>query len=497
MNKKKTISLLLLISLLSSLTACGETTTETTADTAETTAVPETESVETDIIAARKAVSDNLPVMDFSGEEYHIISDENNTGYVLAEELTGDVVSDAVYNRMIDITERFNVTLAESVGGGYGATSTFVKNAVQSGDTTYDIATYHYVQMGIDTLNYLFRDFNTVPYIDFEKPWWNSSTKDILTYKDVTFLAFGDMTISNVNLSGCVYYNKDMAEEYSLEDIYGLVTEGRWTKDKMMEMCSTVYRDTNGDGVKDAGDRYGQAVSLNGFADGYLWSFGKMILEPQEDGSFRDVWYDEKVVDIAAFLYDMISNQQSVYAVSEWDIDYYMFAEGKTLMAVSSLRGVSWGLREVEWDYAIVPVPKWDENQERYQTYVGGSAMAEAVLQTASHLEMVGIVTEALNAEGWKSLMPAFYDISMKYKGTRDEQSIEMLDILMDGRIYDFGYVYGGWDSAGGGAGFWLMKIIRDNGGDVASFYASKQDAWETYMESIYEAFDTYLENNP
>jgi hypothetical protein len=99
-------------------------------------------------------------------------------------------------------------------------------------------------------------------------------------------------------------------------------------------------------------------------------------------------------------------------------------------------------------------MPKWDENQDRHYTIVGGGAVAEAVLQTASNLELIGAVTEALNAEGWKNLVPAYYDITLKYKGVRDEESIAMLDQILEDRIYDFGYVYGGWNSAGGGAGF-------------------------------------------
>ena len=122
--------------------------------------------------------------------------------------------------------------------------------------------------------------------------------------------------------------------------------------------------------------------------------------------------------------------------------------------------------------------------------------MAEAVLQTADDLEMIGIVTEAMNAEGWKTLIPAYYDVTMKYKGVRDEEAIAMLDQILEDRIYDFGYVYGGWNSAGGGAGFWLQEIVNSGNTDVASAWQKRKGPWENYMASVYNAFDYYIEQS-
>ncbi|MBQ8400967.1 MAG: hypothetical protein IJX14_03465 [Clostridia bacterium] len=494
MNSRKILAMLLAALMTASVTACGAPA-ETETALSETAPAAETEtSVETDSIEARKAVSDDVPVLDFKGEEYRVLSNDSNSAYITAEELTGDVVNDAVYNRMIDISERFNVEIVHENGGTYDVIGTTTKTTVQSGDDIYDLVASHYVQMGIDTLNNVYLDFNSVPYINFEKPWWNRSTREILTYKDITFLAFGDLTASNISASSAMFYNKSLGEEYNFGNIYDLVNEGQWTKDKMTEMCETVYRDTNGDGVKDAGDRYGYSVSLRGFADTYLWSFGKQILEPQEDGTYKDVWYDEKLVNIVEWLYDVTYNQNYTYSENTWNIEYSLFCEGNSLFAGMTLGNTTWGMRDLDLDYAIIPMPKWDEAQERHYTVVGGGAIAEAVLQTASNLEMIGAVTEAMNAEGWKELVPAYYDITLKYKGVRDEDSIAMLDQILEDRIYDFGYVYGGWNSAGGGAGFWLMEIVNSKSTDVASAWAKRQGPWENYMASVYTAFDAYIE---
>jgi len=487
---KKSISLFLLTAMLAaSFASCGNSPAETEADTTDGAA--ETESAaETDSAEGRQAVSDNLPEKDFGGESYNVIGYDMNIGYYIAEELNGDVVNDAIYNRNIGVSERFNVEVNYLDGGPYSDTSAAVKNSVTAGESVYDLVASHYIQMGIDALNNIYIDFNDVPYVDFAQPWWLKSTTDLLTYKGITFLAFGEMSLTNTNSASCMFFNKDMAAEYQLGNIYDLVFEGKWTKDKLAEFGSSVYKDVNGDGIKDQGDIYGYVISLKSFGDTFT---GKPIMKKQEDGSFADNFYDEQLVSIVEWLYDLVYNQQFVYSENAWNVDFNMFLTGNTLTTGGLLLQTGWGLRDSEIDYAIIPTPKWDEKQEQYAVSVGGSADALAVLRTAGDLEKIGIVTEALCAESWKNVVPAYYDISLKYKGARDEESIKTLEIIMDNRAYDFGVVYGGWSSAGGGANFWVQEVVGKGSTDITSYYQSKKNGWDNYMNSVYTAFEDYI----
>ena len=38
--------------------------------------------------------------------------------------------------------------------------------------------------------------------------------------------------------------------------------------------------------------------------------------------------------------------------------------------------------------------------------------------------------------------VPAYYDVALTGKHIRDEDSAEMLDIILDGRVFDLGYIY-------------------------------------------------------
>ena len=494
MNTKRIFTLLLCAMITASAVSCGapaetETTAEDTADveTVETEAIPE------DDMEARKLVADNLPDKDFGGEDFTILGYDFTYGYMYAEELTGDVFNDALYNRNTDVAERFNVKMNILGEADYSGTSEIIKTAVLSGEDTYDLVAYHYVQMGNDLLSDVYMNFRDIPYINFENPWWNSSTDELLTYDGKTFLAFGALDLTTISQASCYFYNMDMAEQYELEDIFTLVNEGKFTIDKVAEMGSIVYKDTDGNGVKDATDQYGFGFSRKGDADAYLQAFGKKLVEFNEDGNIAlDRYCDEKLVSIMEKLYTLQANEEWVWSEDAWNVGFNRFIENTILFGHGYIAMTQWGMRDSEIDYAVLPLPKWDEAQDRYYITVGGSGDAQAVLRTASNLEMIGVITEAMNAESWKTCEGAYYENTIKYKSTRAEENVEILDMMMESRIFDFGSVYGGWSSSGGGATFWIHEVLNKDSADIASYYQSKKTTWEGYMDSVITAFENY-----
>lgn len=494
--RNKITSILLLVCLLASMTACGEAQTDvssdtTSADTTDTTATDTTEIGEVEM-EGREAVSDNLPSKDFAGEKFNILGYDYTQGFMIAEELTGETFNDAIYNRNTNVADRFNVKISTSCELDYQGTSDAIKTSVLAGEDTYDLVAYHYVQMGNDLLSDIYLNFRDVPYVNFDNPWWNKSTDELLTYKGKTFLAFGSLNLTTISQAGCTYYNLDIAEEYDLEDIFTVVNEGRWTLDKVIEYSDIVHKDLDGNGTREATDQYGYVFSQKGDID-YIQTFGKMICEFDDDGNLTlDRYYDEKLISIVEKLYDMQYNQEGIWSEDAWNLGITMFNQDLTLSAWGTIAMSQWGLRDLDIDYAIIPVPKWDEAQESYKAGVSGSGDAQAVLRTASNLEKIGVVTEALNAESWKTCERAYYENTIKYKSTRSEANLEILDMIMENRVFDFGCVYGGWESSGGGAMFWVHKVLATGNGDMASFYQSKKNTWENYMASVVNAFESY-----
>ena len=110
------------------------------------------------------------------------------------------------------------------------------------------------------------------------------------------------------------------------------------------------------------------------------------------------------------------------------------------------------------------------------------------MLITAQDKEFVGIIIEALNAESWKTVTQPYCETTLKYKGARDEDSLEMIDITLNGRIYDFGFVYGGWGEA-----FWLQYCLNDNQSkDITSYVEKNKNTWNKTMADVFATFDEY-----
>jgi hypothetical protein len=110
MTKKQIFSLILAaLLLLSAMTACGGDSAQAPgAETQEVTTAEETTQSE---LEERGAIPDELPEIDFEGAEYRILCRTDRAYEIDAEEQTGAVENDSVYERNRLIEERFNVVI--------------------------------------------------------------------------------------------------------------------------------------------------------------------------------------------------------------------------------------------------------------------------------------------------------------------------------------------------------------------------------------------------
>ena len=97
MKKRRILSALLAAIMLSALTGCGNTAEETTTAPTDDTAAEVVETEET-------RLTPDLPEKDFGGHEFAILTKGPNDGHwfsqdAYAEELNGEPINDAVYNR--------------------------------------------------------------------------------------------------------------------------------------------------------------------------------------------------------------------------------------------------------------------------------------------------------------------------------------------------------------------------------------------------------------
>lgn len=130
-------------------------------------------------------------------------------------------------------------------------------------------------------------------------------------------------------------------------------------------------------------------------------------------------------------------------------------------------------------DYYILPVPKYDEAQDGYRSFVNAWINAFSAIPANADLEFSGFITEALARYSYEVIRPRAYDITYKAKATRDDESAEMLDIVFDNVYLDFNAIY---DFSGMMNAFNSVLVDQT---PLASTLASKLTSAQTLAEKL------------
>jgi len=94
--------------------------------------------------------------------------------------------------------------------------------------------------------------------------------------------------------------------------------------------------------------------------------------------------------------------------------------------------------------YGVLPTPKMEETQESYHTWIQSGMHIYSIPVDVKNVERAAILTEALAAETYASLLPSYYEVILKARYFADEASSQMLDIIYDSVSFDFVRVFDG-----------------------------------------------------
>ncbi len=440
MTKRQAISLLLASLLLVSTIACGQTEAETTSETTADTA-PETETVDTSR-DENGYLKDELPALDYGGQNINLLywEDVENQEYE-AEELTGEIVNDAVYQRNINTEERLNIRYTwigtPGNGGNIDAYVGKVRDSHMAGDQAYDILSSYSRSIAACLANGFLTNLENSQYLDYEKPWWPDNLLEESTINEHLYFVSGDISTNVLHMMYCVYFNKQLLQDRSLENPQDLVAENAWTVDKLIEMTTDVYQDLNGNGKKDENDFFG-FTTTSYHNDAFYTGSGLKLVEKDADKTLiiSPDFYSEKAVDLLVKL-------------GPWEVtnDVYLddgkyempFTENRALFNINRAHYASKALRDSELDYGIVPVPKYDESQENFRTVMGNPVSLYGVTVNCGYKETCEAVLECMGSYGYRLTTPAIFENNMKKKYSMDDVNAQMYDIVRESVSFELG----------------------------------------------------------
>ncbi len=492
--------LIALLMLVPTLASCSD---NTPAESKETTAQQETsQTAESSDASADESeteeerIKPNIPESaDFGGDDITFLHWYNTAWTetvrqsrdIYAEGITGEAINDAVYNRNVKIEDAYKVKIALQLEQSTDIAS-MVGQQVTSGDNTFDVV-YQLLSAAPALIqkSYFHNLFN-VPNIDLEKPWWDQNSISSLSTMGILPLVSTSINVNDKDATAALAFNKTIASNNQLEDLYTLVREGKWTYDKLTEMAEATYNDSNGDGTMTPDDVYG-FLGGRDVIDSLYHGSGSQFITKNENDEFVFTFGTERDVDVISKGIDIV-NSSWYFNHHAWkdqsDILYrQIFETGHGLFFWMRLDDVT-NMRAGDADFGIIPIPKYEEAQDKYYSLVSQHTtglMSIPITCAGDELSMVGMVLEALAAESHYTLIPEYIETSLKTKNSRDAESADMLDIILGNRVFDPMNVY-----SFANFGDAIMDAADANNKDMASLIKSKQKLVNKSIEKVLKA---------
>ena len=451
MKPTKLLALLLaLLTLSSCFVACGETTDDPAATDPGATSAEITE--------AETELTDWLPDdLNYGGDEITIISRYREgwtSGEIAVEGLMSEPVNDAVYERNRAVEERLGVEIVsiEENNNDPGVVVNKVATAVKSGTHEYDIMAAACYTAINQSLNGTFADLRGTEYLDFEKPWWSQGFNEVIEYDGAQYAVTGDVVLSLYRFAFVTIFNKNIFTDANQQFLYENVQDGTWTLDKQLELVPLFHKD-NGNGIQDKeGDVYGLVSNDYISVDPYWSSCMVDIIKKNGDGEYEIVFSTDKLHSVCEKTLRLFYEcGDATYNFKHEGLDdeqaYIrdMFANSYAAMATVRILELEAGtIRNMDDEFGVVPMPKFDEAQKEYRTLLHDqfTVLCVPTTITGEGLDQMSAVLEAMASMSYKTVRPAYYETTLRTKIATDPQSAEMFDLIVDNVYIDAGIIY-------------------------------------------------------
>ena len=491
--KKRTLSFLLAVLMLSAV-SCGEKAqTDTSNDTEKV--------ADTTAAATEVQYLDNLPAdLNYNGETVRFLYREEVADEFYVEKEDGDIVHDAIFQSMRSVEERLNVNIEVELRPGHlvDARDTYmnhVTNSVLAGDKTYDWVDLMIGNSPLRAQEGIFLNLLENPMIDLSQPWYIPDLAETVSILDQLYFVSGDASLGYLKCAFCMYFNQNLAETYDLEDLYTCVESGKWTVDKLMEVAKTASSDVNNDGKFDLNDQLGYVSHDYNHPKGFMYSTNTPVFTKQEDGNWKFTFGTNRDFSVAEKLYTLKNNTEGSYffnstnaledSLSDYNQISSKFCNDEIFIISAEMDDVVSQFRSMKSSYGILPYPKYDESQESYYTASRNTHNAFSMPTTCANPEMAGAVLEALSSSNYQTVLPTYFEVALKTKYASDNKTAKIFDIIHDSMILDFGYVYGNALSGITDAIYWATFDSNKLASQIASNEKKADKAYEGYVEKI------------
>lgn len=416
-----------------------------------------------------RAYLEELPDRYYDGAAFFITTP--STDYISPDE-TGEAVSKLAHERNREVEEMLGITIVTTVRDA-GTMLEELKQAEKSGMYYTDLFMIPIYMIGQYRAEDVLLNMRSIPFFDIDKPYFNKASSDMTSGGYSTYGVAGHASISPSSLSA-VYMNKSILAEAGVDvsEIYKSAADGDWTWD-MLLACTDTLRDLNGE----------KKASDESFS-GYYTITAQKTASRLPDLIFKAAGNDfiktgkRKVPSIGYSLHTVEGTVELIKTIynDEYAITYESagaikpFSEGRSAFLIDYL-DVMEALTGSATEFGLLPLPKLEE-KDSYRTLVANTELVFAIPKGHTNTEYAGITLSALNAASYGYIYDEYVDYSMM-NYLRDNESIGMLDMILDTAEFDFALAFGNAYPEIANATY---KLIREcaKSGNIADYFEER-----------------------
>ena len=103
-------------------------------------------------------------------------------------------------------------------------------------------------------------------------------------------------------------------------------------------------------------------------------------------------------------------------------------------------------LKDMTNAYGILPIPKYNADQENYLSNMYWGSLLLTIPTTCADPERTAAVMDLLSYYAWVDVLPVYYE-RLCYRGMRDTESVTMLETISSTRYLNWAIAYDWIDS--------------------------------------------------
>ena len=425
----------------------------------------------TDAKAIAEGYLASLPDRDYDGTVFFTATP--NRDYFDPED-TETVLSRLAVQRNAEVADRLNITMLTDVHNE-STMVTELDQAIASGSFYADLLLIPFGKVGIFKATDTLLNMRTAPFFDLDQPFFNRESSQMSSGGYATYAVAGDATLSPSVFAG-VYFNRTLLTDAGVDPraLYRSAAEGRWTWDRLLSVLEAVK--TLDDVVTISADSTSER-----FPDLVFKSMGRDYVLT---GSLKvpvvgyTVRTAQQIMDVLEVLY---ADKSAKLRDAEGAVT--AFSEGQAAFHVEYLYAMSW-MTNSSADWGLLPLPKATEDSGDYKTLMPEEAQVFCIPKNHTNAEIPAVVLSALCAASDGYIYDAYVDYNM-VNILRDNDAVNMLDLILDTASFDFAIAFGPAFPAIADATYKLVRSCAATNDLDKYFAVSRVDANRVMKENF------------